>query len=106
VAHEFLKLSNTTTPADVENMSNYELLLMHYLANRVLHNRGLHASTPVTPHRPPYNFDNAEYEQISCSGPKTLYNGTLQDLIPMLNLIHIRHQNEDRYLMTMVQNLI
>jgi hypothetical protein len=47
-------------------------------------------------------FGNAKYEQIACLGLKPPYDGSPSDLIPTLNLIHIRRQNETWYPATFI----
>jgi hypothetical protein len=47
-------------------------------------------------------FDNAKYEQIACMGLKPHYNGSANELIPTLYLIHIRRQNEAWYPATLL----
>jgi hypothetical protein len=49
---------------------------------------------PIPPSRVPDMWDNAKIEQYMCAGLKTLYDGSPDRLIPTLNLIHIRRQNE------------
>jgi len=39
-------------------------------------------------------YDNARFEQIACTGLSQKYNGSPDQLIPTLNLIHLRRQNE------------
>jgi hypothetical protein len=39
-------------------------------------------------------YDNARFEQIACTGLQQKYDGSLDRLIPTINLIHICHQNE------------
>jgi len=54
---------------------------------------------PRTPPRPPvYSvhdiWENARIEQVMCTGLKPHYDGSPEQLLPTLNLIHIRRQNE------------
>jgi hypothetical protein len=41
-------------------------------------------------------------KQIACTGIKPLYDGSPQELIPTLNAIHIRSQNESWYRATFI----
>jgi hypothetical protein len=47
--------------------------------------------------KPPDIYDNARFEQIACAGLQPKYNGSPDELIPTLNTIHIRRQNEAWY---------
>jgi hypothetical protein len=54
---------------------------------------------PRTPPRPPVSsvhdiWENARIEQVMCTGLKPPYDGSPEQLLPTLNLIHIRRQNE------------
>jgi hypothetical protein len=51
-----------------------------------------------------YALKHATYEQIACLGLKQKYNGTPAELILMLNLIHICHQNKKWYPATFIQS--
>jgi hypothetical protein len=39
-------------------------------------------------------YDNARFEQIACAGLQQKYDGSPDQLIPTINLVHIRRQNE------------
>jgi hypothetical protein len=86
-------------------LTNDELLTMRDNVTRLLCEQGIPVPIPPPPLPPPppppvgvqrqYSaFDNAKYEQIACLGLKPPYDGSPSNLIPMLNLIHIRRQNE------------
>jgi hypothetical protein len=45
----------------------------------------------------------AKYKQIACTGLKPQYNGSAKELIPTLNLIHIRRQNKTWYPITILR---
>jgi hypothetical protein len=54
---------------------------------------------PRTPPRPLASpttdiWENAQIEQVMCAGLKPLYDGSPERLLPTLQLIHIRRQNE------------
>lgn len=48
-------------------------------------------------------FDNAKFEQTACVGLQLKYDGRPDSLIPTLNEIHIRRQNEVWYPATFIQ---
>jgi hypothetical protein len=93
---QFLHRSNERK--DFSDLNNDELQVLVTLAINALKDRGItfHPSVPVAP-RVPDIFDNAKFEQISCAGLQPKYNGSPDELIPTLNAIHIRRQNEVWY---------
>jgi hypothetical protein len=78
-----------------QDLDNEELKILASLAVNTLRDRGIMYSTVISPApKPPDMFDNAKFEQIACAGLKPPYNGSSSDLIPTLNAIHFRRQNE------------
>jgi hypothetical protein len=54
------------------------------------------APNPVhlaVPKLPPEIYENAQFEQITCTGLNPKYDGSPDNLIPMPNLIHLCRQN-------------
>lgn len=87
-----------------QDLDNEELKILASLAVNTLHDRGIMYSTVISPApKPPDMFDNAKFEQIACNGLKPAYNGSSSDLIPTLNAIHFRRQNEVWCSATMLQ---
>jgi len=84
----------------MEALSTDKLFMMQDLATRMLCERGITIPTPPTVAKPLEAFVNAKYEQIACAGLKPRYTGSPSDLIPRLNLIHMRGQNKKWYLAT------
>lgn len=77
------------------DLNDDKLQVLTNLAINTLRNRGIHGTNVPSPaSKIPDVFDNAKYEQIACTGIKPPYNGSSQDLIPTLNMIHFRRQNE------------
>jgi hypothetical protein len=91
---------HTATPLEFSDLDDNELFVLLSLAKCTLAVRGHLPNSPVPPPKPYDIFDNAKYEQIACLGLKPRYNGTPNDLIPTLNAIHIRRQNEAWYFAT------
>jgi hypothetical protein len=60
------------------------------------------ALLPASMSRPPDMWDNAKVEQILCAGLKPPYDGSVDNLIPTLNLIYIRRRNEVWYSATLL----
>ena len=79
------------------HLNNEELLHICFFTNQLLHDQGIHFPAPIQPSRLPGAFDNTKYEQIACAGLKPGYNESAKELIPPLNLIHLRRQNETWY---------
>jgi len=48
----------------------------------------------LSPPSIPEYFNNAKYEDIVCKPLKPLYDGTLDNLVPFLNRLDIRHHDE------------
>jgi len=90
-------LQQPLTGSSVSVLSNADLIHLRFLANQLLRDRGVQYLPPALPQWPTDEFDNAKYEQIACVGLKPKHNGSAADLIPILNLIHIRRQNESWY---------
>jgi hypothetical protein len=91
---------------NLRNLNDEELQLLITMAINTLRNRGVSfpMSVPAAPKAPDI-FDNARFEQIACTGLQPKYNGSPEELIPTLNAIHIRRQNEVWYAATfMVQD--
>jgi hypothetical protein len=90
---------------DFRDLNNYDLQILATLALNALHDRGI--LFPKTMHLTPKTpdiFDNAKFEQIACAGLQPKCNGSLDELIPTINAIHIWHQNKVWYSATfMVQ---
>jgi hypothetical protein len=94
-------LSRQQPHGNFRDLDNDELQVLISLAINTLRDRGV--STPTTvPQAPktPDIFDNARFEQIACAGLQPKYNGSPEELIPTLNMIHIRRQNEVWYAAT------
>jgi hypothetical protein len=51
---------------------------------------------PIALHQvpPPQIYENARFKKVACAGLYQKYDGSPEGLIPMLNLIHLQHQNE------------
>jgi hypothetical protein len=96
------------------DLTNDELLTMRDNVAWLLRELGIPIPIPLPPQPltpPPPNsqqqcqfdaFDNAKNEQIACQGLKPLYDGSPSNLIPTLNLIHIRRQNLTWYPATFI----
>lgn len=83
------------------DISNEDLQVLTNLALNALKDRCILYPPPIPPTpKPPDVFDNAKYEQIACAGLQPRYNGSPDELIPTLNMIHIRRQNEVWYAAT------
>jgi hypothetical protein len=74
-----------------------DLYVLLSFAKRTLVTRGALPTSPILQPIPYDISDNAKYEQIACLCLKPRYSGNPNDLIPTLNVIHIRHQNEAWY---------
>jgi hypothetical protein len=78
------------------NLSNDELLPLHLLTIKLLCDRRVQCTLPAPPQHHPDEL------QITCIGLKPCYKGSATELIPTLNLIHGRRQNETWYLATIL----
>ncbi len=78
-----------------KDLNNDELQVLVSLAINTLRDRGvsLPSTLQAVPKQPDI-FDNAKFEQIACAGLSSKYDGSPDNLIPTLNAIHIRRQNE------------
>jgi len=85
------------TPSEISDLNNNDLYVLLSFAKRTLVTRGALPTSPILQPIPYDIFDNAKYEQIACLCLKPRYSGNPNDLIPTLNVIHIRHQNEAWY---------
>jgi hypothetical protein len=88
-------LTGTQRPANFKDLNDDELQVLVSLAINTLRNRGI--AIPGVPSpilKTPEIFDNAKFEQIACAGLDIKYDGSPERLIPTLNAIHIRRQNE------------
>jgi hypothetical protein len=96
-------LHRPTSSANFNDLNDEELQVLTSLALNALRTRGI--SMNAIPHVPkvPDIFDNAKYEQIACAGLQLKYNGSPDELIPTLNMIHIRRQNEVWYAATFLR---
>jgi hypothetical protein len=85
------------------DLDNNELQVLVTLALNTLRDRGVHLP-PILPSAPktPDIFDNTRFEQIACAGLQEKYDGRPDSLIPTLNAIHIRRQNEVWYSSTFI----
>jgi hypothetical protein len=83
------------------DLNDNELQVLVTLAINTLRNLGIefNTSVPQTLKKPDI-FDNAKYEQIACNGLQPKYDGSPDELIPTLNAMHIRRQNEAWYVAT------
>jgi hypothetical protein len=88
----FQERSNST------NFRDIKLQVLVQLAINTLRDRGVafHTSVPQAPKAPDI-FDNAKFEQMACAGLQPKFNGSPDELIPTLNAIHIRRQNQVWY---------
>jgi hypothetical protein len=91
-----------TNVANFNTLSNDELFVLASLANKALQERGATSTPSSISSKLPDMFDNAKFEQIACTGLKPRYDGTADALIPFLNSIHIRRQNEVWYPATFI----
>jgi hypothetical protein len=98
--------STTSTPflhrnassLNFNDLNDEELQVLTNLALNALKNRGILYPPPIPPTpKPPDIFDNANYEQIACACLQPTYNGSPDELILTLNMIHIRHLNKVWY---------
>jgi hypothetical protein len=96
-------------PADANaaysTLNTEDLLHICCLTGQLLQTRGVQLQLPPPP-LPPQLLDpcdNAKYEQIACASLKPRYNGSAKELIPTLNLFHIRRQNETWYPATILK---
>jgi hypothetical protein len=91
-------LQRPAEQTNFKDLNNKELQVLLTLAINALREKGItfSPSVPQAP-KPPDIFDNAKFEQIACAGLQPKYNGSSDELIPMLNAIHIRRQNEVWY---------
>lgn len=64
-------------------------LALKTFRDRGMPTAGLFSSAP----KPPIMWENAKEEQIICSGLRPLYDGSLEKLISMLNLLNIHWKN-------------
>jgi hypothetical protein len=88
-------LPGTQRPANFKDLNDDELQVLVSLAINTLRDRGIAVPGMVPPMlKTPDIFDNAKFEQIACAGLDTRYDGSPERLIPTLNAIHIRRQNE------------
>jgi hypothetical protein len=96
-------LHRPTSSSNFNDLNDEELQVLTSLALNALRTRGI--SMNAIPHVPkvPDIFDNAKYEQIACAGLQPKYNGSPDELIPTLNMIHIRRQNEVWYAATFLR---
>jgi hypothetical protein len=96
---QFSPISNQRSNlSQVEQLSDAELQTMASVFLQTMRSCGLSLpSLPII--MPPKSdiYDNARFEQIACAGLSQKYDGTLDPLIPTLNLIHLRRQNEVWY---------
>jgi hypothetical protein len=91
----FLRRSTNTNFSDLDDD---ELFVLASLASKTLRDHGSTLTNIVTPEdKGPNMFDNAKFEQIACAGLQPKYDGTAAQLIPTLNAIHIRQNNEVWY---------
>ncbi len=91
------------TMSNFSELNNDELFALVTLANKTLKERGAATTSPQANPKEPDIYDNAKFEQIACAGLQPKYDGTADKLIPILNLIHIRRQNEVWYCATFLQ---
>ncbi len=80
------------------NLNNNELFVLVSLANKALQERGVDTTNFSILSKPPDMFNNTKFEQIACTSLKPQYDSMADTLIPTLNPIHIRQQNEVWYL--------
>jgi hypothetical protein len=82
-------------PENFKDLNDDELQVLVSLAITTLRDRGLSVPTTIPPAiKVPDIYDNARFEQIACLGLDPKYDGSPDQLIPILNAIHIRRQNE------------
>ena len=83
------------------DLNNAELQVLVTQAVNTLSDRGISFPTSV-PQAPkiPDVFNSAKFKQIAFAGLQPKYNGSPNELIPMLNAIHIQRQNEVWYAAT------
>lgn len=93
-----------TTDASFTSLNNNELCILVSLANKTLQERGVATTNFCILSKSPDMFNNAKFEQIACTGLKPQYDSMTDALIPTLNPIHIRQQNEVWYLVTFLQD--
>jgi hypothetical protein len=96
-------LHRPSAQENFRDLDDNELQVLVTLALNTLRDRGVHLP-PILPSAPktPDIFDNARFEQIACAGLQEKYDGRPDSLIPTLNAIHIRRQNEVWYSATFV----
>jgi hypothetical protein len=83
-------------------LNNDELLVLALLATKTLRDRGACTAQLTALNKTHDVWDNAKLEQIICNGLKPIYDGSPSNLIPTLNMIHIRRQNEVWFAATFV----
>ncbi len=88
---------------NIQNLYDEELQVLITLAINTIHDRGISFSTsvPMAP-KVPDIFDNAKFKHITHTRLQPKYNSSPDELIPTLNAIHIRHQNEVWYAATFI----
>jgi hypothetical protein len=88
---------------DIAGMTDEELVNLMSVAASTLRDHGSPSFLPPSQSlKVPDVFDNVKYEQIACAGLKPHYDGSPQELMPTLNAIHIRRQNEAWYPATFI----
>jgi hypothetical protein len=90
-----IPLPGSQRPEKFRDLNDDELQVLVSLAINTLRDRGLTIPSMVPQaSRTPNIYDNAKFEQIACAGLEPKYDGSPEKLIPTLNAIHIRRQNE------------
>jgi hypothetical protein len=88
-------------PGNLSELDDDELQVLVSLAINTLRDRGItYRVNDSLKSKTPDIFDNARFEQITCMGLSTKYDGSPDELIPTLNSIHIRRQNKVWYSVT------
>ena len=90
-ASAFLRRPNSDKFSE---LNDDELLVLASLATKTLRDRGAYTAQLTALSKTHDVWDNAKLEQIICNGLKPRYDGSPSNLIPTLNMIHIRRQNE------------
>jgi hypothetical protein len=96
-------LHHQTSSSNFNDLNDEELQVLTSLALNALRTRGISLNALQHAPKVPDIFDNAKYEQITCVGLQPKYNGSPDELIPTLNMIHIRRQNEVWYAATFLR---